>query len=181
MNLLRTLLLIPWSILLGILPGLALGFFLVWFFQRYYHRIRATEKTLLVLGLSVLLVQVGEWTQAASLLGIMTLGFVLLARAENVAAELAGKLGKLWVFSEIVLFVLIGMSVRLDVALRAGPTALLIIVIGLMARSAGVMLATAGSALNRKEKLFSVIAYLPKASVQAALGAVPLQHGCCRR
>jgi NhaP-type Na+/H+ or K+/H+ antiporter len=176
-NLLRTFLLIPWSILLGILPGLALGFFLVWFFQRYYHRIRATEKTLLVLGLSVLLVQVGEWTQAASLLGIMTLGFVLLARAEKVAAELAGKLGKLWVFSEIILFVLIGMSVRLVVALRAGPMALLIIVIGLIARSAGVLFATAGSALTRKEKLFSVIAYLPKASVQAALGAVPLQHG----
>ncbi len=176
-NVLRTVLLVPWSLLLGILPGLALGFLLVWFFERYYEKIRATEKVLLLLGLSVFLVQIGDWTQAAALLGIMTIGFVLLARAERVARELSRKLSKLWVFSEIVLFVLIGMSVRIDVALKAGPMALLLITCGLIARSFGVLVATAGSSLNRKEKLFSIIAYLPKATVQAALGAVPLREG----
>ncbi|MCK5736407.1 MAG: cation:proton antiporter, partial [Spirochaetaceae bacterium] len=123
------------------------------------------------------LVQVGDWIHTAALLGIMTLGFVLLAKAEKVANELSMKLGKLWVFSEIILFVLIGMSVHLDVALKAGPLAILLISGGLMARSLGVLLATAGSALNWKEKLFSVIAYIPKATVQAALGAVPLHAG----
>ncbi len=177
LNILRTVLLIPWSLLLGILPGALLGMFLVWFFQRFYEKIRATEKVLLLLGISVLLVQVGDLMNTAALLGIMTIGFVLLAKAERVAAELSRKLGKLWVFSEIVLFVLIGMSVQLNVALKAGPTALLLITGGLIARSLGVLLATAGSGLNRKEKMFSIIAYLPKATVQAALGAVPLQAG----
>ncbi len=177
LSLIRTVLMVPWSLLLGILPGVVLGLFLVWFFQRYYHKIRATEKVLLLLGISVILVQVGDWINTAALLGIMTIGFVLLAKAKRVASELSLKLGKLWVFSEIVLFVLIGMSVQMNVALKAGPTALLLITGGLIARSLGVLLATAGSGLNRKEKLFSVIAYLPKATVQAALGAVPLQAG----
>jgi len=177
LSLVRTLLMVPWSLILGIIPGLIVGFFLVWFFEHFYTKIRATEKVLLLLGISITLVQVGEWINTAALLGIMTIGFVLLARAEKVAEELSLKLGKLWVFSEIVLFVLIGMSVQIDVALRAGPGALLLITGGLAARSLGVLLATAGSPLNRKEKLFSVIAYLPKATVQAALGAVPLQKG----
>jgi NhaP-type Na+/H+ or K+/H+ antiporter len=177
LSLVRTLLMVPWSLILGIIPGLIVGFFLVWFFEHFYTKIRATEKVLLLLGISITLVQVGEWINTAALLGIMTIGFVLLARAEKVAEELSLKLGKLWVFSEIILFVLIGMSVQIDVALRAGPGALLLITGGLAARSLGVLLATAGSSLNRKEKLFSVIAYLPKATVQAALGAVPLQKG----
>ncbi len=177
LSLVRSLLMIPWSLFAGILPGLILGFFLVWFFEHYYDKIRATEKVLLLLGLSVTLVQLGEWINTAAVLGIMTIGFVLLAKADRVANELAGKLNKLWVFSEIVLFVLIGMSVHLDVALKAGPMALILISGGLVARSLGVLLATMGSSLNRKEKLFSVIAYIPKATVQAALGAVPLQEG----
>lgn len=177
LSLVRTLLMVPWSLLMGILPGLLIGFFLVWFFEHFYEKIRATEKMLLLLGLSVVLAEIGDWTHTAALLGIMTIGFVLLAKADRVAKELSHKLSKLWVFSEIVLFVLIGMSVRVEVALKAGPLALLLITGGLAARSLGVLLATAGSGLNRKEKLFSIIAYLPKATVQAALGAVPLQEG----
>lgn len=177
LNLIRSILIIPWSLLLGILPGLALGFFLVWFFNRFYHKIRATEKMLLLLGLSVVLVQIGDWTHTAALLGIMTIGFVLLARAEQVALELSHKLSKLWVFSEIVLFVLIGMSVQIEIAFKAGPLALGMIGAGLIARSTGVLIATAGSSLNKKEKLFAIIAYLPKATVQAALGALALQEG----
>ena len=174
---LEAVLAVPRSLLLGVLPGLAVGFFLVWFFERYYEKIRATEKTILLLGVSVMLAQVGDWTQAAALLGIMTVGFILLAKADRVAKELSLKLGKVWVFSEIVLFVLIGMSVQLDAALKAGPLALLFIAAGLVARSIGVLTATAGSALDWKERLFSIVAYLPKATVQAALGAVPLQEG----
>ena len=177
MNFIRTILMVPWSILLGILPGIVIGFMLVWFFERFYEKIRATEKMLLLLGISVVLVQVGDWTQTSALLGVMTIGFILLAKANRVAGELSRKLNKMWVFSEIILFVLIGMSVQINVALKAGPQALLMITGGLAARSIGVLAATAGSDLNRKERLFSIIAYLPKATVQAALGAVPLQEG----
>ena len=168
---------IPRSLILGVLPGLVVGFALVWFFERFYEQIRATEKLLLLLGVSVVLAQVGDWMHTAALLGIMTVGFILLARADRVAKELAAKLGKVWVFSEIILFVLIGMSVQLEVALRAGPLALAIITAGLVFRSLGVWIATGRSVFNSRERLFSVIAYLPKATVQAALGSVPLEAG----
>lgn len=174
---LRSLLMLPWSLLVGIIPGLLTGFLLVWFFEHYYEKIRATEKTILLLGISVMLVQIGEWIHTAALLGIMTVGFILLAKTQRVAGELAEKLGKLWIFSEIILFVLIGISVNPATALKAGPLALLIISGGLAARSLGVLLATSASSLSKKEKLFTVIAYIPKATVQAALGALPLQHG----
>ena len=176
-NIWKTLLMIPWSLLVGILPGLAVGAFLVWFFGKYHEKIRATEKTLLILGISIFLVQVGDWAHTAALLGIMTIGFILLAKVDYIAAELSQKFSKLWVFSEIILFVLIGMSVQPDVAIKAGPMALLIITGGLAARSLGVLTALAGTSLTFREKLFAVIAYLPKATVQAAFGAVAMQEG----
>ena len=107
----------------------------------------------------------------------MTVGFVLLEGAEEVAHELASKLKKLWIFAEIILFVLIGLSVDPRVALSAGLKGLALISIGLVFRSLGVLVSTAGSRLNWKERWFCVIAYLPKATVQAALGSVALQQG----
>ena len=153
------------------------GFFLTWYFRKHHEKIRATEKSLLLLGMAVLLVDIGDWIQTAALLGVMTTGFILLERAEHVAHELAAKLNKAWVFAEIVLFVLIGISVDARVAFKAGLVGLLIITGGLVFRSVGVWLATAGSGLNRKERLFCVISYLPKATVQAAMGSVPLAVG----
>ena len=93
------------------------------------------------------------------------------------AHEIASKLGKIWVFAEIILFVLIGFSVDVSVAADAGLKGLLAISIGLFFRSIGVWLATAFSSLSLKERLFCVIAYLPKATVQAALGSVALNNG----
>lgn len=172
-----TLLRMPLAIVGGILPGIAAGLLLTWFFRRHREKIRATEKVLLLLGTAMLLVDVGHWIHTAALLGVMTTGFILLERAEEAAHELAAKLNKAWVFAEIVLFVLIGLSVDVRVALRAGKIGLLIITAGLVFRSLGVWAATMGSALNRKERLFCVIAYLPKATVQAAMGSVPLAVG----
>ena len=173
----HTLLMIPRSLALGIIPGIGAGFLLVWFFDKFFEKIHATEKVILLIGVSIILTQIGEWAHTAALLGVMTIGFIFLAKADRVAKELSLKLENLWIFSEIVLFVLIGMSVDVRIALQAGPLALLLIVLGLLARSIGVILATHGSKLNPHERLFSVIAYLPKATVQAALGALPLQAG----
>jgi NhaP-type Na+/H+ or K+/H+ antiporter len=114
---------------------------------------------------------------SAALLGVMTVGFLLLEKAEPVAHELAAKLAKIWIFAEILLFVLIGMKVDPRVALQAGLPAMALIAGGLAARSIGVGLATVGSGLNSKERLFCICAYLPKATVQAALGSVPLALG----
>ena len=107
----------------------------------------------------------------------MTAGFVVLERAEIVAHETAKKLNGAWVFAEIILFVIIGSSVDVQAALDGGLIGIGVIFIGLVFRSLGVIIATMGSGLNLKERLFCVIAYLPKATVQAALGAVALERG----
>lgn len=173
----RSLLELPLAVLLGVLPGLAVGFGLACWFRKNAQQVRATEKTLLLLMLCLLLVQAGDLLHSAALLGIMTVGFLLLERAEPVAHELAAKLSKIWVFAEIILFVLIGMQVDPSVAWSAGPRALGVLTLGLLARSAGVWLATCRSPLSRPERLFCVLAYLPKATVQAALGGVALGLG----
>lgn len=168
---------LPLSLAGGIIPGLLLGFFLVWFLSRHHEKIRATEKTLLLIGLGLLLLQVGDWLHTAAILGILTVGFILLEKAPQVAQELAQKLNKSWVAAEIVLFVLIGLSVKLDVALQSGLTGLLIVGIGLSARALGVAVATAFSPMNWRERLFCAAAFVPKATVQAALASVPLTLG----
>ena len=113
----------------------------------------------------------------AALLGVMTIGYIMLQKSEKVAHEIAAKLGKIWVFAEIILFVLIGFSVDVNVAAQAGLKGILAIAAGLVFRSLGVLVATSASRLNMKERLFCVIAYLPKATVQAALGSVALNNG----
>lgn len=168
---------IPSAFILGIVPGLIVGTFLVWFFKRQFTNIRASEKVLILLMISVALVQIGDWMHSAALLGVMTIGFILLEKEEKIAHEISGKLSKLWVAAEIILFVLIGISVDLKIAVNAGLKGALVISIGLLFRSAGVYIATIWSNLSFKERLFCMIAYLPKATVQAALGGVALSNG----
>lgn len=168
---------LPVTLLGGLAFGVLLGFLLSGWFKRQHHAVRATEKALLLLASTVFLVQIGDWLQLAALLGVMATGFVLLERAEDVAHEMASKLGKIWVAAQIALFVIIGMSLEIGAALDAGPRALLAIALGLIARTCGVMLATLPSRMTRGERLFCVIAYLPKATVQAALGGVALSAG----
>jgi solute carrier family 9B (sodium/hydrogen exchanger), member 1/2 len=168
---------VPLSIAAGILSGLVLGFLLAMLFKRHHDSIRATEKALILLVAGTLLVQVGDSLHFAALLGIMTAGFVILERQEKAAHELASKLGKIWVFAEILLFVLIGYSLDIHIALEAGLKGLAVIALGLVFRSLGVLAATAFSGLTTKERLFCMIAYLPKATVQAALGGVALSYG----
>lgn len=168
---------LPRALVLGIVPGVAVGLLLAWGFRRHRHQVRATEQTLILLMTGLLLVRAGDLLHSAALLGVMTAGFLLLERAEPVARELAAKLARIWIFAEIILFVLIGMRVDPRLALETGPAAAGLLALGLMARSLGVWLATSRSPLEQRERLFCVLAYLPKATVQAALGGVALSLG----
>lgn len=168
---------IPLSLILGILPGIIVGFFLIFYFKKRVKHIKSTEQTLILLTISMLLVRVGDLLHSAALLGIMTVGFIILEKADSIAHDLARKLAQIWIFAEIVLFVLIGLSVDVKVAYHSGLKGLLILTLGLMARSLGVWLATAFSHLSKKERIFCILAYIPKATVQAALGSVALKMG----
>ena len=173
----KVLLRVPLSLLMGIIPAIIIGFALLWFFRKRYASIRATEKALVLLMTAVVLVQIGEWVHSAALLGIMTIGFIILEKDEKIAHELSKKLAKVWIVAEIILFVLIGISVDPKIALGAGFRGIIVISAGLVFRSIGVIISTMWSDLTMKERLFCMVAYLPKATVQAALGGVALANG----
>lgn len=170
---------IPISILLGILLGLLIGFILIYILKKY--RLRDTEKTLIILASGIILTSLEDALEnivpIASLLGVMVVGFVLLDKYPKVANRVAEKFNKVWVFAEILLFVLVGAQVDIKVIAHSGLIGLLVLIIGLLARSIGVYVALIGSNLNLKEKVFCIISFMPKATVQAAMGAVPLAAG----
>jgi solute carrier family 9B (sodium/hydrogen exchanger), member 1/2 len=170
---------VPFSIVLGIGGGVLLGLFLLWFFERFNPR--ATKRTLILIGCSVLFVRVeqllAEWgIPFAALLAVMAAGFMLLKNRELMAHEISSKLGKLWVFASIMLFTLVGAQVDIGLAFESGSAGLLLIFAGLVARSVGVQLCLLRSPLNRGERLFAMVSYWPKATVQAAIGSVPLMQ-----
>ncbi len=170
---------IPLSIIFGIILGVVVGLMMVRIFDR--HSIRDTEKVLLILGVAILLTALEgvlkHRVEIAGLLGVMTIGFILLERKPNVANRLAIKFNKIWIFAEILLFVLVGSQVNIFVAWEAGVKGLIIILVGLLGRSLGVIISTIKAGFNRKERLFCILAYIPKATVQAAIGAIPLSLG----
>ena len=169
---------VPLGIVVGIVLGLLAGYLLVKFFARV--RMRDTKKMLIFLVVAILLHELEyfkSYLPIATLLGVMAMGFVLLEMDSRRAHNLAAKFNKLWIFAEILLFVLIGAQVNINVAFDAGLWGLVIITLGLCARSAGVWLALLGSKLNKDERLFCVFSYMPKATVQAAIGAIPLSMG----
>lgn len=170
---------IPLSVVLGILIGLIPGLFLVRMFTRFDWR--PPKRTLVVLGVAIMLTWVEtrleDWLPVASLLGVMAIGFIILEKAEPVAHLISRKLSKLWVFAELLLFVLVGAQVNIGVAWEAGLAGLMVIAVGLVFRSLGTYLSLVGTAFSPKEKLFCIVAYVPKATVQAAIGAVPLTAG----
>lgn len=179
LNIFRQVLDIPISIVLGIGLGVVVGISLVMIFQNFH--IRDTKKTLILLGIAIVLTSLEDALKdripIASLLGVMTIGFIILEKYPKVANRLAQKFNKIWVFAELLLFVLVGAQVNIYVALNSGLIGLLIITIGLIGRSLGVLLSLAGTNLNWRERFFCIFAYIPKATVQAAIGAVPLASG----
>lgn len=167
---------IPISILLGIGIGLAIGAVLYRLFHRFNPR--ATKRVLIVLGISVILVRIEHLLEGiipfAALLAVMAIGYLILDRDEHMAHEISAKLAKIWVFAEILLFTLVGAQVDVRVAVAAGLAGSAVILSALVARSIGAYLCCLGSDLTVKERLFVVIAYIPKATVQAAIGGAAL-------
>ena len=176
---------IPVSILLGIALGALVGFLLNLFFEAAYRNkryIRNSMKVIVILGVSFLLMAVESWLEGivavSGLLGVVSMACVVKIKSpEFVTKRLSEKFGKLWIAAEVILFVLVGAAVDIRYTLDAGLAAVGLIFLSLIFRSVGVLLCVAATKLSWKERLFCVIAYLPKATVQAAMGSVPLAMG----
>lgn len=176
---------IPVSIVLGILLGVSFGYGLYLFFETSYahkHCVRNSMKVIIVLGFSFLLIAIEEWlngiVSVSGLLAVVAMACMLkLKSTAFVSKRLSEKFGKLWLAAEVILFVLVGAAVDIRYTLNAGLAAVFMILIALLFRAVGVLLCTVKTSLTLKERLFCVIAYLPKATVQAAIGSVPLAAG----
>lgn len=176
---------IPVSIVLGILLGAVTGYGLYLFFETSYahkHCVRNSTKVIIVLGFSMLLVSVEGWLEGkvsvSGLLAVVSMACVIKIKSTAfVSKRLSEKFGKLWIAAEVVLFVLVGAAVDIRYTLSAGIAAVFMIFIALIFRTAGVLICTIKTKLNMKERIFCVIAYLPKATVQVTIGSVPLAAG----
>ena len=176
---------IPVSIFSGIVLGAVAGYGLSLFFETAYAKeqyVRNSMKVILILGMSFFLMSVETWLKGkisvSGLLAVVSMAAVIRIKCvPGVSKRLSEKFGKLWIAAEVILFVLVGAAVDIRYTMQAGIAAVLMIFVGLMFRAAGVSLCMLGTKLNKKERLFCVIAYLPKATVQAAIGSVPLAMG----
>ena len=170
---------IPVSIVLGIIVGVIVGMVLVKFFRMFH--MRDSVKLLIILSFSFLLIELQNQLEGivpfSGLLAIMSLGIVIKRKYDILAKRLSGKYNKLWVAAEIFLFVLVGATVDLKYAVVAGVSAVLLVAGALVFRMIGVALCLIKADLSRKERLFCMVAYVPKATVQAAIGAIPLTMG----
>lgn len=176
---------IPVSIILGIILGAAAGYVLSLFFETAYarrHTVRNSMKVIIVLGVSFLLMAAETWLKEtvslSGLLAVVSMACMIKVKsAAPVAKRLADKFGKLWLAAEVILFVLVGAAVDIRYTMEAGLAAILVILGALVFRSAGVAVCLLGTPLTKRERIFCMIAYLPKATVQAAIGSVPLAMG----
>lgn len=170
---------VPLSVITGILVGLAAGYLLAKFFEKVH--IRDTSKVMILLSVSFILVTAEDYAADmipfASLIGVMAAGISLQKKREVVAKRLSSKFNKLWVVSEIMLFVLVGAAVDIQYAVKAGIAPVFLIFSVLIFRMAGVFICLLKTKLNIKERAFCMLAYMPKATVQAAIGGLPLAMG----
>ena len=176
---------IPVSIILGIILGAIVGYLLYLFFETAYakkHYVRNSMKVIIVLGFSFLLIAIEGWLEGkiavSGLLAVVSMACVLKMKCTAfVSKRLSEKFGKLWLAAEVILFVLVGAAVDIRYTLEAGIAAVAMIFVALIFRSFGVLLCTVKTNLSAKERAFCVVAYLPKATVQAAIGSVPFAAG----
>lgn len=172
---------IPLAIILGIFLGTIIGYLLIYIFKRY--SIRDTKKTLIILAIAIIFnglessIKSQLGVEVATLLGVMSIAFIILEKLPKVGNRLALKFNKMWIFAEIILFLMVGASVNIEVGKNYIGTALIIISIGLILRGLGTYISLLGSQLNLRERLFVVVSYIPKATVQAAIGSIPLAAG----
>ena len=170
---------IPISIFLGIAIGAFIGILLAYYFKKVH--IRDTSKVLIILSISFLLVVTEEQLTTtitfSALIAIMFIGIGLQRKREAVAKRLSIKYGKLWVASEVFLFVLVGATVNIGYLGKVGLKAFVVILGAILFRMLGVFMCLLGTSMNRKERIFIMMAYTPKATVQAAIGGIPLALG----
>ncbi|MDR3171756.1 MAG: cation:proton antiporter [Treponema sp.] len=170
---------VPLAIITGLGAGILLGLVLVKVFQSIH--LRDTVKTLVLLSAAFLLVSLEQALKQhlplSGLLAVMALGATIVKRSEVLAKRLSGKYSKLWVGAELLLFTLVGATVDTSYAVKAGLAALALICLALLIRVCGVYVCLIKTPLTLKERLFCAIAYLPKATVQAAIGGIPLAQG----
>ena len=176
---------IPVSIISGVIVGTVAGWLLSLFFETAYAKkyyVRNSMKVIIVLGISFLLMSVETWLKpyisVSGLLSVVSMACVLKLRSiKEVSGRLSEKFGKLWLAAEVLLFVLVGAAVDIRYTVGAGLAAVVMIAVALLFRTVGMLLCLVKTTLNWKERLFCVIAYLPKATVQAAIGSVPMAMG----
>lgn len=176
---------IPVSILFGIVLGGITGYLLSLFFETAHahkHCVRNSMKVIIVLGISFLLMAIETWMKdivsISGLLAVVSMACLLKIKSTTfVSKRLSDKFGKLWIAAEVILFVLVGAAVDIRYTLNAGGAAILMILVALLFRSVGVAICLIRTRLTKKERLFCILSYLPKATVQAAIGSVPLAMG----
>lgn len=176
---------IPISIILGIILGAITGYIISTFFEKAYnlnHYVRNSTKVLVILGISFILMAIETWLKdiisISGLLAVVSMACVIKIKSPDAVSDrLSKKFGKLWIGAEVLLFVLVGAAVDIRYTMDAGVAAILMIFIALCFRAIGVSLCLLKTQLNFKERCFCIIAYIPKATVQAAIGSVPLAMG----
>ena len=170
---------IPSSIIFGVLGGIAAGLILSLIFARFH--IRDSAKVIMILSVSFLLVTLERQAKGvigfSGLLAVMALGMTIAKKKYPLSERLSSKFSKLWVAAEVLLFVLVGASVNISYAWKAGTTAVLLLMAVLLFRILGVFLSLSNTRLNKKERIFTALSYIPKATVQAAIGGLPLAMG----
>lgn len=170
---------IPLAIILGVVLGLLIGFVVYVFMSKV--NIMKPKMALALLSIAIIFNSIekalADKIEIATLLGVMAMGYIILEKNKDLAKELSSSLSKIWILAEIILFVLVGAQVNPSVAIKAGGVGLIIITLGLMGRSIGVWISTTSPKYNTRDRLFCVIAYIPKATVQAAIGSIPLSAG----
>ena len=170
---------IPVSIILGVMLGCVVGIILVWFFKKWH--MRDSVKVLIIISISFLLLEVQNRLEGvvpvSGLLAIMSMGIIINQKYDVLAKRLSIKYNKMWLGAEVFLFVLVGIAVDIKYALKAGIIVIGLVVLALVFRMIGVGLSLVKTDLTKKERLFCAIAYTPKATVQAAIGTIPLAMG----
>ncbi len=170
---------IPTSILLGGIVGLGVGLALAWWMKR--AGMSQTKNTILLLCAAFLLMSLQtrteQWIRVSGMIGVMTLGMSLAAKNQANAKECAESCNRIWTAAELLLFGLVGAAVNLESIPKYGVKALILVIFAMCFRMAGVWLSMLGTRLDRRERLFCMLAYTPKATVQAAIGAIPLAMG----
>jgi NhaP-type Na+/H+ or K+/H+ antiporter len=168
-------LLLPVSIISGLALGFFTGYILVYLFKKLHFR--DTIKVMILFAISFLMIVIEDYLPVSGLLAIIGLGITIFTMYPVLAQRLTSKFSKIWVMAEMMLFVLIGAAVDIDLLSKLGLLSVLLLIISLTIRSLGVQLSIIKSGFNKKEKVFITFSYLPKATVQAAIGAIPLSMG----